>query len=414
MGLSFGLQDTNEIMGNVTGGVRRGAAYDGLTMASVGLDTDKAFGWPGGTINVSVLDIRGRSLSADNLMNLQTVSNISAAPAVRLWEMFFQQAFANGRFDVKIGQQSIDQEFITSQGSGVFLNTMMGWPMVPSADLYAGGPSYPLSSLGVRLRGRLTDSVTVLSGVFDDNPPGGSLLNDSQLRGAERTGTLFNLGTGALIIGEVQYALNQPLGQSGGASSALSGLYKLGFWYDTGRFVSQRYDTAGLSLADPRSTGTSATRWHNFSIYAVADQTVWQSDPQALGVFVRAMGAPGDRNLISFSANAGVTLKAPVPGRDNDVLGIGFGMTRISGAASGLDEDMNTFGQGPVPVRSSESFLELTYQAQVAPWWLFQPDFQYVFRPGAGLQDPNRPAQRIKDEAGTWRAERGDILKRPF
>ena len=60
----------------------------------------------------------------------------------------------------KIGQQSLDQEFIVSQNALLFVNTMFGWPMVPSADLPGGGPAYPLSALGVRLRGaadRLAD-----------------------------------------------------------------------------------------------------------------------------------------------------------------------------------------------------------------------------------------------------------------
>ena len=45
----------------------------------------------------------------------------------------------------------------------------MGWPMVPSADLYAGGPAYPLSSLGVRLRVRPSENLTLLGGVFQDS-----------------------------------------------------------------------------------------------------------------------------------------------------------------------------------------------------------------------------------------------------
>ena len=261
VGLSFGLQDTNEVFGNVTGGTRTGAAYDGLTMLSIGLDTEAAFGWEGGTFNVSAFNIRGHNLSAENLLNLQTISGIEALPTTRLWELFYQQSFLEGRFDVKLGQQSIDQEFITSQGSSTFLNTMMGWPMVPSADLYAGGPAYPLSSLGVRLRARPNENLTLLAGVFDDNPPGGPFNDDSQLRGAERTGTLFNLNTGALLIAEMQYAINQPsngqLVTEDTKPSGLPGVYKLGFWYDTASFPSQQFDNTGLSLANPNST------WHS-------------------------------------------------------------------------------------------------------------------------------------------------------
>ena len=262
-GLSLGLQDFNEVFGNVSGGVRTGAAYSGLTMLSIGLDTKAAFGWEGGIFNASLFNIRGRGLSADNLLALQTVSGIVAVPTTRLWELWFQQSFGE-RFDVKLGQQSLDVEFMTSQGSSVFLNTMMGWPMLPSADLYAGGPAYPLSSLGVRFRARPSESITILAGVFDDNPPGGAFSADSQLRGAERTGTLFNFNTGALFIVEVQYAINQP-GLGGARTSAgLPGAYKLGAWFDTGSFPSQHSDAAGLSLANPARTGISGDAIRQF------------------------------------------------------------------------------------------------------------------------------------------------------
>ncbi len=406
VGLSFGLQDTNEVFGNVTGGVKTGAAYDGLTMLSIGLDTKAAFGWDGGTFNISAFNIRGHNLSAENLLNLQTVSGIEADPTTRLWELFYQQSFLQDRFDVKIGQQSIDQEFITSQGSSTFLNTMMGWPMVPSADLYAGGPAYPLSSLGIRLRGRPSENLTLLGGVFDDNPPGGSFANDSQLRGAERTGTLFNLGTGALFIAEVQYAINQPsngeLVTDAAKPSGLPGVYKLGFWYDTAAFPNQQFDNTGLSLANPNSTGIPGTQWHNWSIYGVADQMVWRPDPaepRAVGTFARIMGAPGDRNLINFSVNAGVTLKAPLPSRDNDTFGVGFGFTTVSGGARALDQATNFYSGTAGPVRSSETFIEVTYQIQATPWWVVQPDFQYIFTPGGGIVNPVNPTKSIANEA---------------
>jgi porin len=406
VGLSFGIQDTNEVFGNVTGGIKTGAAYDGVTLMSVGLDTQAAFGWEGGTFNVSAWNIRGNNLSAQNLLVLQTVSGIEAADTTRLWEAWYQQAFLDNKMDVKIGQQSLDQEFITSQGSSLFLNTVMGWPMIPSVDLYAGGPAYPLSSLGVRLRVRPSENLTILGGVFQDNPPGGPFNADSQLLGSTRWGGNFNLRTGALMIAEVQYAINQPVtGQMvtpDQKPGGLPGVYKLGAWFDTAPFYSQQYDNTGLSLANPASTGIPQTQWHNFSLYGVMDQTVWQPDPtapQAVGVFARVMGAPGDRNLVNFSVNAGATLKAPLPTRDNDTLGVGFGFAKVSAGAIALDQAMNYYSGTFGPVRSSETFLEVTYQIQATPWWTVQPDFQYFFTPGGGIVNPNNPSQSVGNAA---------------
>ena len=404
-GITLNLTDTDEVLGNLAGGIRRGATYEGLTTLTVQLDTLKAFGWAGGTFNISGLQIRGRNLSQYYLDNLQTASGIEADDTTRLWEIWYDQAFLDNKADVKIGQQSLDQEFIISQGSSLFINTMMGWPLVPSVDMYAGGPAYPLSSLGVRLRVQPGGGFTVLGGVFQDNPPGGQFNNDSQLLGTTEWGGNFNLRTGALFIAELQYALNQPsTGQMArpGQQSGLPGTYKLGFWYDTAPFPSPRFDNTGLSLANPNSDGVPVTLLHNWSIYGVMDQVVWQPDPlaaRAVGVFARLMGAPGDRNLIDFSANGGVTLKAPLPGRDSDTFGVGFGFAKLSGAAVGLSQDTGFYTQNPsYPVRSSETFIEITYQAQVAPWLQVQPDFQYVFNPGGGIPNPNNPTQRLGNE----------------
>ena len=402
-GISLGLQETSEVKGNPTGGIHTGAAYNGLTTVSLGLDTARAFGLPGGTFNVSAFQIHGRNYSIDQLGSLQTASGIEAARATRLWELWYQQVLVENGLDIKVGQQSLDQEFIISSYSGLFVNTSMGWPLVPSLDLYAGGPAYPLASLGVRLRAQPFTNVTVLGGVFDDNPPGGPFFDDSQVRGASQSGTKFNTGTGALFIAELQYAVNQPaLGElDRGGAKGLPGTYKLGGWYDTGKFFDQRFGVDGLSLADSGSAGVQRTRRHNFSLYGVMDQMVWRPDPgqaQAVGIFLRVMGAPGDRNLANFSANGGITLKAPFHGRDNDTAGLGFGVAKIGPNAVRITQDSNDLFGG-YPVRSSEQFVELTYQAQIAPWWAVQPDFQYVWTPGGGVPNPNQPGRRIGNEA---------------
>ena len=402
-GVTLRLTDISEVLANVSGGLQRGATYDALTTLTLQLDTQKAFGWDGGMLNVSALQIRGRSLSQFYVGNLQIASGIAATPTTRLWEVWYQQAFADGKADIKLGQQSLDLEFMVSGGSALFLNAMMGWPMVPSANLFAGGPAYPLSSLGVRGKLRPTGNLTVLGGVFQDNPPAGPFNDDTQLRGSTRWGGNFNLRTGALFIGEVQYALNQPAAgdiDRGNKPQGLPGTYRLGVWYDTAGFPNQRYDTTGLSLADPASNGVRRTNTGNFSLYGVIDQTIWRPDPvgpRSVAVFVRAMGSPGDRNPIAFSVNGGVNLKAPLPGRDDDTFGIGFGVAHAGAGAIGLDRDRSLFAGTASPIRSIETFYEVTYQAQITPWLQVQPDFQYVQRTGGGIPPPTNPERRLRD-----------------
>ncbi|MFP3249159.1 MAG: carbohydrate porin, partial [Paraburkholderia sp.] len=366
-GVSFGLQETSEYLNNLSGGTRRGGAYDGLTQFGIGVDTQKAFGLPGGIFNVSGLQIHGTNLSSRDLQTLQSASGIEADATTRLWELWYQQSLLGGKVDVKVGQQSLDQEFMVSQYAGTFMNATFGWSVLPSVDLPAGGPAYPLSSLGARLRVTPSENWTVLAGVFDGNPAGNG-VGDAQKLNAH--GTNFNLHDSALFIGEVQYALNPaPSDPAAAKPAGLPGTYKLGFWYNTQTFADQGFDTTGLSLANPASNGIARSHRGDYSFYAVADQMVWRpsaDSPQSVGVFARVMGAPGDRNLVDLGINAGVTLKAPFKGRDNDVVGLAVGYAKIGSHAQDFASTSAIYTPG-YPSRSAETILEATYQYQVTP-----------------------------------------------
>jgi porin len=115
-------------------------------------------------------------------------------------------------------------------------------------------------------------------------------------------------------------------------------------------------------------------------------------------LFARAMGAPGDRNLVNFYADAGLAYKGPF-GRADDETGIAFGYARVSDAARGLDTDIALFTGQFQPVRSGEAVLELTYRIQLTGWWQLQPDFQYIFNPAGGVANPTAGGRRIGDAA---------------
>jgi len=101
-GVTLTLQETSELLGNVSGGTRRGFDYDGLTTATLQMDTQRAFGLHGGTINISALQSHGRNLSSDNLGSLQTASGIEADRSTRLWEAWVQQKFLqDDQFDIR-------------------------------------------------------------------------------------------------------------------------------------------------------------------------------------------------------------------------------------------------------------------------------------------------------------------------
>ena len=396
-GVTLGLTETSEWLRNTQGGLKTGRVYHGLTTLTLGLDTQPAGGWEGGNFNLSALQIHGRQLSPDYIGSLQTASGIEALNGPRLWELWYQHKL-NHSLDLKIGQQSLDQEFMISQYAGSFAGAAFGWPVLPSLDLPAAGPAYPLSSLGVRLRSRLGDSTTLLVGAFAGDPAH-TTTQDPQK--ANNRGTTFSLHGGTLYIAELQYGVNQPKpGETDtAAKSGLPGMYKAGAWYQNKKFSDTRFDRGGLSLASPLSSGSALQRAGNYSVYAMADQTVWRDSAggsRAVNLFARAMAAPGDRNQASFSANLGVTIAAPFAGRDGDVVGLGLGYVEIGSNTRGLDADNNAFKATHISVRRSETFVEATYQFQAATWLVLQGVLQYTRNPGGGVVDPGDLAQTRK------------------
>ena len=398
-GMTLSIVENSELFGNVTGGAKQGFEYNGLTTATLQMDMQRAFGLNGGLINVSAEQIHGGNLSASNLYTLQTASGIEADRATRLWELWYQQKFGDN-FDVKVGQQSLDQEFMVSQNASYFINTMFGWPMLPSADLPGGGPAYPLSALGIRGRAHIGDSITILAGVFNGSPDYRNVGDPQQ---ENPSGVSFPTNGGVLAIAELQFTYpGSGTLVKANEEDPLARTYKIGFWYDSESFADLRYDNTGLSLANPASTGIPASHSGNYAFYGVADQMIWRAeDPDRnINAFIRPMFTPlEDRNLISWSLNAGLTMHEPILGRDDDTAGLGMGVARVSSGQAGLDADTAFYNPGVYsPVQSTETFLEATYQYQVMPWWQIQPDVQYVFNPGGGIVNPNNTTQKIKDE----------------
>jgi porin len=104
--------------------------------------------------------------------------------------------------------------------------------------------------------------------------PAGS--DGSQL--SNPSGISFPLNTGVLAIAEIQYAINGGVGaEKPDPHGPLPGWYKLGAWYDSESFDNLRYDNLGLPLASDFSDGAPASHHGDYSIYALADQTVWRA-----------------------------------------------------------------------------------------------------------------------------------------
>ncbi len=99
------------------------------------------------------------------------------------------------------------------------------------------------------------------------------------------------------------------------------------------------------------------------------------SDEQGLSGFLRLGRADETVNRFGDYQAAGLVYTGLLPGRNEDVLGLG-----ISSVDNGDDFVDLMRGEGGL-VERSETVIELTYHAQVLPWLSVQPSVQYSMDP---------------------------------
>jgi porin len=376
------LNEQSEVWGNLAGGVQTGAVYNGLTTASLTVDLQKFIGWPGATFFASGFHIHGRGPSDAIVGNQQLLSNVEATPGIKLYNLWIEQEFLSGRLHIRVGQEGANDEMMIAPSAAVFLNSSFGYPDLLTQNLPSGGANYPLATPMVRAKAKLSDQVTIVAAMFNGDPAGRG-DGDPQVR--DRFGTAFRMSDPPLSFLELWYSRNDHA-----RSQSLPGIYKLGAFYHAGGFDDLLRDTRGLSLADPLSNGMAQRHRGNFAVYAIADQMLWRpagTKDQGISAFALAMIAPDDRSKESAFVHAGLNWKAPLPGRDLDVLGIAIAYARTSNSFRQLGEDTAVQAGFANGVRDHETAIEATYIYHVTPTWSLQPDIQVVLNPGAALED---------------------------
>ncbi len=393
-GVAFSVTYIGEALGNASGGIRRGAIFEGRLDVGIDIDLEKAAGWHGATLHANAFQIHGPGLSRDYIGNLMLVSGIEALPSTRLYELWIEQSFLDGRLLVKVGQQPSDTEFIDSRYDDIFVNSALGWPGITGVILPAGGPSPPLAVPGVRVKAALSEAFTAYLAVFNGSAGAPGPI-DPQI--SNSNGLAFRVNDPPWVIGQLKY--NYRVGAAG-----LPGSFAGGGWYHFDEFDDQRWTASGLSQADPLATGDPAQRRTNRGIFAVYEQRLAFSPldrAKGIGFFARASLSPSDRNLISFYIDGGLQFSGFSAERPDDRFGIAMTYARISDGARGYDRDVQRFTGIQTPIRDFEAVFEMTYIAMAAPGVAVQPVFQYVIHPAGGAVNPNDPTQtqRIKDAA---------------
>jgi len=377
---------------NLDGGLRRGGVYQGAALLTLDLDSQKLLGYEGGTLHAGSLWLHGQKPFSDRFVgDLNKVNLLDYNNGFRLWELYYQQKFFEGKLTVKAGQLDIARDFLVPEyylsiASINFLNQTFWYPTMafnvwdqPFFPVgHHGLTSTPFGSPGVLVRYEATPRCYVQAGVYDGLPDVSS------------SGTRINLNSeeGALAYFEAGYKLNADKDSSGPP-----GNYKIGGYYHTDDFFDM-YQGAFAAFDNATGAGLGVfanpkPHHGNYGFYFLADQVLWREvgrqDPAMQGLigFLRAAYAPPDRNLAQLGVDGGLVYRGLIPTRDWDTLGVAVSYLEMSDDLRDAQRDINAIIGFPVlPKADHETVIELSYKAQLSAWWTLQISGERVFHPG--------------------------------
>ncbi len=389
-GISYNLIYTNDVLSNLSGGIRRGTIDQGKLEDQLLIDLEKLAGWKSTTFYANAFEIynSGR-IRRDYAGGMNTIAAIEAAAAVRLSELWVEHWFGPASF--RIGQLAADAEFFYSDVSQIFLQS--DWPTIGAVNLPGGGPAYPLSALGARIKYEFPKDASLLFAIFNGDPAG-PCPGDPDT--CNRYGVNFRLRDPAFMIGELQFRWNRGKGDTGLATTL-----KVGGWSHLGQFSDQRFDSAGMLLANPASAGVPLMHRGNYGIYGVIDQQLYRlpggDGNSGISIFNRSSISPSDRNLVDVEIDGGIVFAGMIPKRPNDSFGASVIYSRFSNSVRAFDQDQINFGSLVTPPRDYEINLELTYAAQIVSGWTVQPVYTSIWHPsGTGIRYPDAQVAGVR------------------
>ncbi|MEM1356058.1 MAG: carbohydrate porin [Planctomycetota bacterium] len=347
-GITPGATLIVDVSRNFAGGLHDAGTFRHLFDFSVLVDLETLAGVEGATILIDFQTQEGQDGSAET-GDLQAYSNIDADDFTVLYELWYEQVFADGQLRLKIGKIDVNADFAFVEYGGEFINSSAGFsPTILSM------PTYPDPALGVLAFVEPGDgSFFAGAGVFD------GATQQGKPTGGRGFGTLFDNPADLFLIAEA--GARWTLGDL-----ALPGRVGVGAWHHSGSFA--RFD-GGVE------DGTAG-------FYLVLDQMMYRENPadeadeQGVGLFAQYGWADADVSAIEHHLGLGAQWVGPIPGRDDDVAGLMASAVLLSDEpGAGLTGD-------------AETAIELFYKVQITPRLSVKPDLQYILDPGGvGLDD---------------------------
>jgi porin len=353
-GITFELSYAADFFYNTRGGLNTSDAdqYRGLMDATLTLDTEAMGLWEGGTFFFDFQQIHGRDISERHVGDIQALNNNDAPDRTQLAEYWYEHSIWDGKLRIKLGKMDSNADFAYVDYGLEHIHSSAGFPPVKPM------PTYPDPAIGAAVFVEPVDWLCLSGGIYDGDGLGDRTGFDTAFHGRDDSVTFFELGL-------------QPTFTIG--NQELPGRYTIGGWYHSGE-----WDV----IFDDRD-GELPPRVHrgNSGGYLIIDQLLYrenpeeQDDEQGLGGFFQFAAVPSEYNPVSSYYGFGGQYVGLLPGRDDDVTGLGFYHVSFSGTVQSL-QDLH-----------SETAIELFHKFQLTEFVSIKPDVQYIVNPGGNGRD---------------------------
>jgi porin len=345
--ITLRLQYTGEAAYNAAGGIHDGGTYLNQILGQLHINTDKAFGWTGGSFVLEGFYQNANSLDTQYVGAAQDPSLIdtSGVAMFRLYQAYYKQDIGN--LNILFGIYDLETEFGISRPMDIFFNGAYAWTFTLDQSGLNGPSTYPNTSLAIRLHEKINDRWSVQFAALDGVP--------DSVKTPATNAIIFNKTNGALLIGEVDYTPTRTT------------KIMAGYWYYTGEFDAIN-QTAANGMQRRVSGGGGGYIGGAKRLYS-------QTARRGLDGFVNVGFADSTTNTIDRSLNMGLTYTGLLDSRPYDRFGIAAGIVRPSSAYKAMQI---AAGEG---VKNYEANFELTWRAAITSWLTVQPDIQYFINP---------------------------------
>jgi porin len=361
-GIVFDFFYVSDLQANPVGGTEQTQVGWGRIRGTVDIDFGKLYDWNGLTFHATGVWQFGGNLGTD-IGTLANPSGLVSAHTTRLDSFWLQQAFLHNRLFIRAGQFA-GLDFYGNQEYGASY-------LIDPLD-YAFGNLYsttyesfnPAATPAAQIQFFPWHTLYIKSAVLAGN------RNPYQ---QDPTGFHFAIRDTPVFVYEIGFTHDAEylaVQRSSLDRKTYSGIYKFGAAYNGGKF--------------PNAAGIESNG--NYLIYGMANQAVYRPHAGSNGGLDATIGfdwSPDDVNRQNSQITAGVRYNGPIPTRPQDGAAFGFVYTKIGDPFQSVGIPLG------MPLLGSEKAVEFNYAAQLKPYFLIQPVFQYYVNVGGNSHIPN-------------------------